>query len=204
MGTDGGLLPQTVATDRIQLSPGERAEIVVTVRPGERVVLRSNPPALGHTAEPLLRRLGRLRRAATAGRAVTGRAPEVPARLVAIERLDPATAVEHRTFRLTDQSINNKSMDMDRIDATIARDTTEVWRVSNADGKPHSLHIHDVQFQITRVNGGPPPPHLGGWKDTVFVPASDQVELVMRFADYADPTTPYMFHCHMLYHEDRA
>src|SRR5690606_38811756 len=47
VGTDGGLLPAPVTTDRIMLSPAERAEIVVTVRPGERAVLRSNPPALG-------------------------------------------------------------------------------------------------------------------------------------------------------------
>jgi blue copper oxidase len=31
----------------VQLSPGERAEIVVPLRPGERVVLRSYPPELG-------------------------------------------------------------------------------------------------------------------------------------------------------------
>jgi FtsP/CotA-like multicopper oxidase with cupredoxin domain len=24
----------------------------------------------------------------------------------------------------------------------------------------------------------------------------------MRFTDYADPTAPYMFHCHLLRHED--
>ena len=24
----------------------------------------------------------------------------------------------------------------------------------------------------------------------------------MRFTDYADPATPYMYHCHLLRHED--
>ncbi len=43
VGTDGGLLPEPASMDRVQLSPGERAEIVVTVRPGERTVLRSYP-----------------------------------------------------------------------------------------------------------------------------------------------------------------
>ena len=26
----------------------------------------------------------------------------------------------------------------------------------------------------------------------------------MRFEDYADPTTPYMYHCHLLWHEDQG
>lgn len=43
VGTDGGLLAAPAAMDRIQLSPGERAEVVVTMRPGERTVLRSYP-----------------------------------------------------------------------------------------------------------------------------------------------------------------
>ena len=26
----------------------------------------------------------------------------------------------------------------------------------------------------------------------------------MRFEDYADPDTPYMYHCHLLWHEDQG
>ncbi|WP_248844359.1 multicopper oxidase family protein, partial [Streptomyces hirsutus] len=43
IGTDGGLLERPAAMDRVQLSPGERAEIVVRVEAGERVMLRSFP-----------------------------------------------------------------------------------------------------------------------------------------------------------------
>jgi FtsP/CotA-like multicopper oxidase with cupredoxin domain len=46
IATDGGLLAAPHHTSRVQLSPGERAEIVVAVRPGERVILRSYPPVL--------------------------------------------------------------------------------------------------------------------------------------------------------------
>lgn len=44
---DGGYLDAPLRTDRVQLSPAERAEIVVTVRPGEEVQLTSYPPDLG-------------------------------------------------------------------------------------------------------------------------------------------------------------
>ena len=43
---------------------------------------------------------------------------------------------------------------------------------------------------------------LRGWKDTVYVPPDTTVRVVARFEDYADPDVPYMFHCHVLQHED--
>jgi hypothetical protein len=30
------------------------------------------------------------------------------------------------------------------------------------------------------------------------------VRLAMRFTDYADPNSPYMYHCHLLQHEDNG
>ena len=81
-------------------------------------------------------------------------------------------------------------------------DTTERWRVRNLESSPHNFHVHDVQFQIVTHNGSPPPPELAGWKDTIAIAAGDDVRLIMRFADYTDADTPYMFHCHILRHED--
>ena len=43
VASDGGLLPAPFRTDRVRLSPGERAEVVVTMTPGEERVLRSHP-----------------------------------------------------------------------------------------------------------------------------------------------------------------
>jgi suppressor of ftsI len=36
------------------------------------------------------------------------------------------------------------------------------------------------------------------------VPPNESVRLVTEFSDYADPGLPYMFHCHILQHEDRG
>lgn len=52
------------------------------------------------------------------------------------------------------------------------------------------------------VGGQPPPPPLRGWKDTVYLPPGVELELIARFSEDADPDTPYMFHCHLLRHED--
>ncbi|MDI1465984.1 multicopper oxidase domain-containing protein [Catellatospora sp. KI3] len=203
VGSDGGLLPQRVDLARVMLSPGERAEIVVTVAPGERAVLRSYPQALGTSLVD--RFTGGADTLDILQLRVSGDAaarPEVPQRLVDVPRLDPAGAAQRRTFKLGERSINGKGMAATRVDAAPVLGTTEVWQVVNNDGTPHNFHVHDVQFQVASVGGQAPPPWLAGWKDTVYLPPNRPYELVMRFTDYADPNTAYMFHCHLLSHED--
>jgi FtsP/CotA-like multicopper oxidase with cupredoxin domain len=61
-----------------------------------------------------------------------------------------------------------------------------------------------VTFRVLAYAGAPPPPHLAGPKDTVLVPPGKKARLAVEFTDYADPHLPYMFHCHLLEHEDRG
>jgi FtsP/CotA-like multicopper oxidase with cupredoxin domain len=159
IGTDGGLLPAPYRTSRIMLSPGERADVIVSMTAGERVVLRSYPPDLG--ADRGITRLAggadtldvlELRAAAD----LTPSAP-VPARLVDLPVLDPASAAATRTFELSGRTINGRKMDMRRIDEMVRRDTTEIWEVTNHHNQPHSFHVHDVQFQILTIGGARPP-----------------------------------------------
>ena len=62
----------------------------------------------------------------------------------------------------------------------------------------------NVRFRVVDDDGEPPPARLAGPKDTVFIPPGATVRIVVRFSDYTDPTTPYMFHCHVLLHEDNG
>jgi bilirubin oxidase len=204
IASDGGLLEAPADVDAIELSPGERAEILVTLTPGETTVLRSTPPELGMNMMTGERNgaadsfdLLELRAAGTLATVGT-----VPAALVPIERLVAADAAQTRAFVLSDNRINNERMDMSRVDVVALLDTTEVWVVDNSMAQPHSFHVHGLQFQVLDVDGTAPPPGLAGWKDTVYVPPGSQYRLILRFEDYADPRTPYMFHCHLLRHED--
>jgi FtsP/CotA-like multicopper oxidase with cupredoxin domain len=206
VGTDGGLLDAPHETTGVTLVAGERIEIVVTVRPGERVVLRSTPARLN--LDWFHERISgandsfdvlQLRAAPT-----LRPSPPVPATLVDTPRLDPAQAKHTREFSLSGTSINGKKMDGSRVDAAILKDSVEVWKVTARDGELHTFHVHDVQFQVLSVGGKAPPPHLRGWKDTVFLEQGKEVVIIARFADYADPATPYMFHCHVLRHEDQG
>ncbi|MBA3310980.1 MAG: multicopper oxidase domain-containing protein [Nocardioidaceae bacterium] len=204
VASDGGLLEAPHQTDRLLLSPGERAEIVVQMAPGEQTVLRSYPADLGSnflttrlaggddTLDIVqLRAAERLRQS-----------PPLPGQLVDVPELDPAAAAATREFSLSGTQINGANMDMERIGETVALGTTEEWRVTNDDGQPHSFHVHDVQFQILDIAGAEPSPSLAGWKDTVLLRPGETARLVMAFSDYADPDRPYMFHCHLLANED--
>jgi FtsP/CotA-like multicopper oxidase with cupredoxin domain len=207
IATDAGLLAAPQRLERIQLSPGERAEIVAELAPSETVVLRSFEPDLG--ANVLEERLTggddsfdvlELR----AARHLTP-SPRLPAQLAPLPRTDPPRAVRTRRFVLTGQSlINGKAMDMNRIDEIVKVGTVEVWEVHNGSGTPHNFHPHDVRFRVLDYAGDEPPPHLAGLKDTVYVPPNRSVRLLVAFEDYSDPELPYMFHCHVLQHEDNG
>jgi len=205
VATDGGLLEHPAEVRRVRLSPGERAEVVVRLRPRERLVLRSHPHGLG--GDPWSRRFAggddrldllQLRAART-----LERSPEVPERLAAgPPEPDPAGATRTRRFELSGRTINGRRMDMGRIDEVVRRDETEIWEVSS--NSLHSFHIHDVQFRVLEIDGRPPPPALRGPKDTILFEGRSTARLAVRFTDYADPRTPYMFHCHLIDHEDRG
>jgi FtsP/CotA-like multicopper oxidase with cupredoxin domain len=205
VGTDGGLLDAPREMTRIQLSPGERAEIVVTLRARQRAVLRSFPSDLGldfwshrfsggdDTLDILeLRASQRLEPS-----------PPLPGRLAEAPGLAAPTAAVDRTFELSGHNMNGQKTDMGRIDFAATRGTTEVWEVTANDG-PHNFHVHDVQFQVLTVDGERPPPELRGWKDTVHTPPGVPIRIALRFRDHSDPDAPYMYHCHVLYHEDQG
>ncbi|HEX5858924.1 MAG TPA: multicopper oxidase domain-containing protein [Microbacterium sp.] len=199
IATDGGLLSGPVDTERIALSPGERAEIIVTMNAGESVVLRSDAPdpdlhAGGDAFDVLeLRAAASLRPS-----------PAVPATLASLPVPDEGSAAASRSFEMSGHDINDRQMDMARADFAAEVDTSEVWSVTNTNPLPHSFHVHDTQFRILSIDGDAPPPHLAGFKDTIALEWNRTYRLLVRFDDYADPTTPYMYHCHMLWHEDQG
>ncbi|MFF2369518.1 multicopper oxidase family protein [Agromyces sp. NPDC058110] len=214
IATDGGLLEASVALDHVRLSPGERADVLLRVTPGDRVVLQSRMTAGIAGLEPVVASMNggtdafdvlevraddELAPAASVSPGSGGMA------LASIEDFDPAEVATTRTFGLGDSfEINGEAMDMGRIDETVTVDTLERWIVENSNAVPHSFHVHDVQFRIASIDGEAPPPELAGWKDTIFAEPETTYELLMRFDDYADPGTPYMYHCHLLWHEDQG
>src|SRR5690606_4223671 len=110
-------------------SPGERAEIVVRVEPGDDVILRSYPYSAG--MDFFNRRLNggedtfdilKIRAAAQ----LEASAP-LPAQLATLDLPDESESVATRRFKLSNNSeINGKQMDMGRIDLAVTVDTAEI------------------------------------------------------------------------------
>lgn len=96
-------------------------------------------------------------------------------------------------------TINGRAFDMARIDLAVARGQTELWEVRAGD-MAHPFHVHGTSFQVLTLNGRPVDFAGSGWKDTVLVDGS--AELLMRFEHRAEAHSPYMYHCHILEHED--
>ena len=205
IATDGGLLERPLETDHVQLSPGERAEIVVRFTAGETVVLQSRLPDLGITEGGGGERNGGadsfdvLEIVAGSNLAVS---PAVPEKLTTIEPLSNPTV--ERQFDFDGTVINGEPMDMGRIDEVVEVGTTEAWTVRNGMDLPHNFHVHDVQFHVESIGGDAPPPELAGWKDTIYLRPHTDYRLLMRFTDYTSATEPYMYHCHLLWHEDQG
>ncbi|ALE92452.1 hypothetical protein AOC05_09225 [Arthrobacter alpinus] len=204
VGTDGGLLPAPVPLTSLLLSPAERAEVLVTVSRDADLVLRSVPHDLGMSqADNAISGAGDtlgILRITRAGDASTAK---LPASLASAAHPGRAAAVD-RHFTLGDTTINGKAMDMSRIDTVIAANSTETWMIENASQRAHNFHIHGTQFVVNAVNGQSPAPQNRGWKDTIFIAPGSTAELTVPFGSFADPSTPYMYHCHMLWHEDQG
>jgi FtsP/CotA-like multicopper oxidase with cupredoxin domain len=128
-----------------------------------------------------------------------------PPLLAAIDQITPEEIDGERTFVMDEVGdgwgINGQQMDVERIDQTIEFGTTEQWTITVGDGI-HTFHVHQTQFQILAINGEPPPPEDAGWEDTVLITEDREVVIAARFDSYTNPDVPYMFHCHILDHED--
>ena len=219
IASDGGLLAAPVPMTAILLAPAERAEIVVPVTPGSRAMLRARLQG-GMMGGGMMGGAGGGAHASTfdfldlRGAAQLTPSPALPATLA---RPDPLPALEGlptRRFELEMSMgpamalfgggfrINGKSMKMSRINETVKMGQPEIWEISNTSPMAHPFHIHDTQFHILDRNGQTPHPAEQGRKDTVLVNPRERVRILVQFDHYSDPKRPYMYHCHILEHED--
>jgi bilirubin oxidase len=98
--------------------------------------------------------------------------------------------------------INAATFNMDSINITIPLNSTEVWTLKNNTHIAHPFHIHDVQFNVIEKSGSTPPITEQGWKDVILVMPHDSVKFITQFTTFTDEMVPYMYHCHLLHHED--
>lgn len=128
-------------------------------------------------------------------------------------------------------TIDGTPMIMNVINDTVLVNTKEEWQINNTTNHAHPWHIHKVQFQVTEYVGviavpddkggytDEPgiytypniPDELFGWKDVQTIRAGAELTYVARFDSFPSPydmdslfTHGFMYHCHILTHEDNS
>lgn len=116
--------------------------------------------------------------------------------------LQPDTMMSALSQVIGPFNIDGFHFDMDKINITTHLHAVEKWKISNNTGIAHPFHKHDMHFFLLNVNGGVVPEYEKGKKDVVLVMPMQYVEFVTAFEDFANSTVPFMYHCHLLHHED--
>lgn len=96
-------------------------------------------------------------------------------------------------------AMTGQTFALDRIDAEVAHGSHEIWEITSQE-MAHPFHIHGAHFRVLAKDGAGPRPEEAGWKDVVLI--EKHAELLIRFEQPASRERPFMFHCHILEHED--
>ena len=150
----------------------------------------------------------------------------LPARLRPITPLRESDAVRTRVLTIdeymnaagdTMKMLLNKSHWSMPVTEKPVLGSTEIWTIVNPTDDSHPIHLHLVRMQILdrrrynamlhRMTGEiqyagppePPEPYEAGWKDTVRAHSSMVTRFIARFDGYPGR---YVWHCHVLEHED--
>ena len=215
IGGDQGLLDAPLSVPHVQMAPGERADLIVDFAPhrGTRMELQSDSFVLME-----------FRVSPTAATNVAD--SNLPKALRPITRIPESAATLTRRLTL-DEQLNMVSESMGMllnktpwhmpITEKPELNSTEIWELVNLTDDTHPIHLHMVRFQILdrrRFDGfeymttgnlrytGPamvPDANEMGWKDTARVNAKTVTRIIVPFVGYPGR---YVWHCHILEHED--
>jgi len=228
IGSDGGLLQKPVRMEEIVIAPSERVDVIIDFSDqevGKSIILTNTartPFDFGDEPDPLTD--GRIMQFRVVESTSTDTS-SVPQFLSKIKKYNECDVKRTRDITIdvgTDQynrplfMLNNRDF-IDGVTEDPVSGELECWRIINAGLGVHPIHLHQIQFQIldripidTAVynqtgqilfTGEPelPAANERGWKDTVQAPPGYMTRLLVKFGPY---TGRYVYHCHILEHED--
>jgi spore coat protein A, manganese oxidase len=213
IGTDQGLLPAPVVLTRLEIAPGERADLVVDFSDhrGALLVVKSDAFVVMQFR--------------VSSTKVTDPS-SFPLALRPVPKIPESQAVQTRLLTLDEyvnkagnpvmQLLNASHWNMPITEKPVLG-STEIWSLINPTNDTHPIHLHLVRFQILdRQNYEPwlfqtkrqlhflgpreaPEPGEAGWKDTVQAHSRMVTRIIVPFTGF---TGRYVWHCHILEHED--
>lgn len=213
IGTDQGLLSAPVPLTMLEISPGERADLIVDFgeHRGAQLILKSDAFTVMQFR--------------VSGEKVSDTS-SLPSVLRPVPKIAESQATQTRLLTL-DEYVNqagnsamlllNASHWNMPITEKPTLGSTEIWTLINPTNDTHPIHLHLVRFQILdrqayepwlfqtkrqlHFLGAPQPPNSGeaGWKDTVRAYSRMVTRIIVPFTGF---TGRYVWHCHILEHED--
>ncbi len=143
------------------------------------------------------------------------------------ERILALTEMDRPSDGYTVQGLLGQKHWMDPVTEDPKVDSTEIWTFANATGDVHPMHVHLVQFQVlnrqpfdtktymqtgklvfTGIPMAPERNERPAWKDTIKSYAGYVTRVIQRFKLPAGTNAHlgqefrYVWHCHILEHED--
>ncbi|MEX2275330.1 MAG: multicopper oxidase family protein [Actinomycetota bacterium] len=200
---DGWPVSQIREADSLVLPPGKRYDVLVQggVVGEHELITRKYDEGFEVYPETTL-----------ASVTVTGDTDSAPVEISSdglqpFEDLADVTIAERRRFTFSIQEdggattfrINDRVYNHHRVDAEPQLGTVEEWTLRNPSTEQHPFHIHVNDFQVVSVNGEPY--DAVGRQDTVIIPIGGEVVIRIPFQDF---TGAFVFHCHILFHEDHG
>jgi FtsP/CotA-like multicopper oxidase with cupredoxin domain len=227
IGGDGGLLEGPVRQQTLTLAPGQRADLLLdltALAAGTDVHLDSlafpeaDAGMMGMMGGGGTVRNGApLRMMTLRTRARKGPAFRAPERLSTFDRMaspkgDAPTRRVPLSFQRMQWLLGGRTFAMDDVapDETVSAGSTHLWEFVNMENgmgmqAAHPIHLHGRQFRVVDRTGGRAANTLragvvdAGWKDTVLVLPGETVRVQVTFTRHPGL---YLYHCHILEHED--
>ena len=230
VGGDGGLLQRPLSQRALTLAPGQRADVLLDLTrlaPATEVHLNCLAYPAADAGVVGMRGMMRNTAAVPNGaalrlmtlrtRARAGGAFRLPDRLAAFDpSWSPRTDAPIRRVPLLFRRMqwmlagNTFSMDEVGVGERVTAGSTHVWDFVNQPNgmgmeMAHPIHMHGPQFRVIDRTGGRRVNALregivdAGWTDTVLVLAGESVRVQVTFTSHAGL---YLYHCHILEHED--
>jgi FtsP/CotA-like multicopper oxidase with cupredoxin domain len=199
---DGNRRARVTASDTVRLSPGARAEVLVTAGAPGVYLLRTadiNTGPAGNQYPGTVMATIRVE-----GSPVSPVA--MPTTMLPVDDLR-GKVTNRRTIVLSESKdgntffIDGKTFDPNRTDVRVKLGAVEEWTVRNEANELHTFHIHQGPYQLVEINGVPQPPD--DHRDIVDVPIKGEVKVIIPFTQ---PTKVgrFVYHCHILSHEDKG
>jgi FtsP/CotA-like multicopper oxidase with cupredoxin domain len=217
LANDGITLDEAVDRKTLLIGPAERREVLVQGGPEGEYELESRAFAQFQGGNLPASTVARVRSSAAP---VEQPLPAPGVLTTPQEDLRDAPVDERHRLVFTERQvgkdyeflINGKTFDPDRIDESMGLDEVHEWTLVNATTEWHSFHIHVNDFQVIAYEGKKIPRVSNGRPrdlllteidpaDTVKMPPGGTVTMRTRPTDF---TGKFVFHCHMLDHEDRG